>query len=293
MAVIILTISVAACGPRNHPTETPDKVDADAGNADGDATSPSTLSKLVERLNAAIAEGNETEAEAIIENDTAGMLVEAMGLVPENQPAGEEFALVDFLDWEKAQGVVFVLENEKVDKGTGMLIGQVNGLDEFEGEVCVKMDGDEAKLEFYDLAGQIRDEILSKGLAREKFIEIVDNVNKAIKEENSNLLQNSLTLDTLNAEIKLLSYMTQKKSNWSLKGVVKRMKSKGFEYSVKGLDVDKGSATLIVTDGDGSEVIKGDVIFTTEVGMMRLDYKDLLQTLIDAEQAKIDKKKGK
>lgn len=293
---VALSLALMACGPKTPP-DSPDKTDGQDGakttKDDGEDAGPSELAKLVERLNEAIQEGNEAEATAIIEEQTADLLVEAVSLLPEWEPAGDEYGLVDYLDWEKQEGVTYVLEDEDPEAGTATMVAQIDGLDEFEGEVTlVEVDG-ETQMDFMDFAAMRRDEVLSEGLAREKFIEIVDNVNRAIEELDSNTFQNSLTLDTLNAEIELLSYSTKKKSAWSLKGVLKRMKNLGYSYSVSGLDVDTGEAKVTITDDDGEVVLEGDVVFKTEVGMMRLHYAPLVQEKIDAAKAKLDAKKKK
>lgn len=282
-----LAFALAACGPK-PPAEEPG-----GGKGEGKGDEPevdedrSELQVLVDRLNAAIAEGNESEAEAIIESQTADMIVEFMGLIPEWEPAGSDYSLADYLDWEKENGVTFQLKDES--DGAGMLVGLVDGFEDFEGEVAIE-DG---KLEFLDLASERRDDILSDGLQREKFYEIVDNLNKAIKEQDAAKFQVSLTNDTINAEVKLYSYFTSKKSNLSPKGLVKHMRKQGYEFSASKIDVDTGKAILTVVDGDGNEVLEGDMVFKSEIGKMRLHYVELLEARIAEEQAKLDEKKGK
>jgi hypothetical protein len=275
--ILTTALLLLACGPKTPHPDSPDKVEDDGtGTTKTKSGGPSKLAKLVDRLNASIQDGNEAEATAIIESDTLDMLVEAMGILPEWEPAGEEFAIIDYLDWEKERGVTFILEDEDTENDAGTLIGQINGLDEFEGKVSLVGEGDGAQMEFYNLAGMIRDEILSKGLQREKYIAIVDNINKSIAETDTKLFQNSLTLDTLNAELKIISYETKKKSNWSIKGILQRMKNQGFKYSVSKLDVDSGEAMLKVIDSKDDVVLEGDMIFKSEVGFLKLDYLTLL-----------------
>ncbi len=283
---LALAFALAGCGPK-PPAEEP----AGGGGKDTGKTKASKdvspLQALVDRLNAAVAEGNESEAQAILETQTADMIIEFMGFVPEWTPAGADYSLADFLDWEKDNGVTYELRGEQ--DGSGTLVGLVDGLEEFEGPVAIE-DG---KLEFLDLASERRDDILSDGLQREKFVEIVDNVNKAISEQDASKFQVSLTNDTINAEVKLYSYFTSKKSNLTPKGLVKYMKKEGYKFSASKIDVDTGKAILTVVNGEGTEVLKGDMVFHSEIGKMRLDYVELLEAKIAEEQAKLDEKKGK
>ncbi|MBW2263292.1 MAG: hypothetical protein JRG91_15095 [Deltaproteobacteria bacterium] len=285
-AALVLTLT--ACGPK-PPAEEPEGTGETGKTETTEDTSQ--LQTFVDRLNAAISEGSESEATVIIESQTAEMIIEFMGLVPEWEPAGNDFSLADYLDWEKENGVSYKLRDETDGKGT--LVAIVNGLEEFEGAVTIEGEGDEARLEFFDMASDRRDDILSDGLQREKFIEIVDNINKAISEQDPSLFQVSVTNDTINAHVKLYSYFTAKKSSLTPKGLVKHMKKQGYEYTATKIDVDTGKAVLTVVEEGDKEVLKGDMVFRSEIGKMRLDYAELLEVRLAEEQEKLDAKKGK
>ncbi len=297
MLALVLAAGMAACGPKNGGDA--DEPGGGTGGEGGATTEPqiSTLQKLVDRLNAAIADGNEAEAKAILEGQTADMLVEAMGLVPELELAGEDAALIDYLDWEKANGIVFVLENEDAAANKATLVGKKDDLAEFKGEVDVIGDGDAAQLEFLDLAAGRRDEIMSENLQREKLLEVVVALNKAIADQDEKAFQSCVTNDTINNEVKLFSFSTKKKSNWNVKTLLKKLEEDGVVFSVTGLDPDSGEGTLVLKDEDGLEIRKGDVKFVSEIGKMRLDYAALANFpgtvvfYIDDAQAELDAKK--
>lgn len=290
-AIIIAAASLvlAACGPKG-PAKEPKGGTQEEGQSDVEA-GKSDLQKLVDRLNSAIAEGNEAEIKALIEPQTADLIVEFMGLVPEWEPVGDDVGLVDYLDWEKENGVSYVLRDD--DENSGTLVAQVDGLESFEGLVTMVGSGEDAQLEFLDFAAERRDQILSDGIAREKLIESVDNVNKAIDKKDAKLLQENLSNETINKEVELYSYFTSKKSNLSPKGLVKWFKENGYTFKATKVNVSTGEAMLTVTDGDGNEVLKGEMMFKSEIGKMRLEYSPLLQTRIDEERAKLEEKKGK
>jgi hypothetical protein len=292
LTLILAAALLVACGPKKPPEDAAGKA-GDKGTSSQTEEDQSLLATLVERLNKAIDEGNEAEAGAILEEQTRDMLVEIMMVVPEWEPAGDDVALVDYLDWEKENGIRYELVEEDAESGTGTIMAQINELDEFEGDVSVVGEGDEAQLEFLDFASERRDEVLSQNIAREKFLVIVENINKAIEGLDAKMFQDSVTNDTINNEVKLYSYYTKKKSNLSPKGLVKMMKKEGYFFSASKINAQTGDAMLKVVDGDDNVVLEGPMKFRSEIGKMRLDYADLLQTRIDEEQAAIDEKKSK
>jgi hypothetical protein len=293
LAVILLMGPLAACGSGTQGPQSPagreDAQGKESGGGEEEAEGDGPAAELaehVEKLNEAIEQGDEAAAEALLEEQTAEMMVEAVSLLPEAEPLGDEYTLADYLAWEKEQGVVYVLDDVDAEGGTGTLVGQVDGLDEFEGTVTLVEEDGETRMEFLDLAALRRDDILSEGLQRQKYIDIIDAINTAIEDMDSNVLQNKLTLDTLNEEIELLSYSTKKKSALSLKGVVRNMHNKGYVFTVEDLDVDTGDTTLTILDEDGDVVIEGPAEFKAEMGQMRLHYAPLLEARIEELEAK-------
>jgi hypothetical protein len=278
LAVAVLAVVIAACGPKKPPEEPGKEVGSETGHEGGASTS--TLEKLVDRLNSVIVQGDDAEAEKLLESQTADMLVEIISVNPECQPEGEEPALVDYLNWEKENGIRYIVEELDDDGMSGTVTAKIEDLDEFSGKMNVVGEGENARLEFLDLAAERRDEILSQNIQREKLVEIVEKANKAISTQDGKLFQECLTNDTINAEVKLLSYFAKKKKD-------------GYGFKATKIKANTGDALLEVTDGDGNVVLKGKMKFVSEIGKMRMEYTDLLEARIDEEQAKLDAKKGK
>jgi hypothetical protein len=291
LAVAVLAVVIAACGPKKPPEEPGKEVGSETGHEGGASTS--TLEKLVDRLNSVIVQGDDAEAEKLLESQTADMLVEIISVNPECQPEGEEPALVDYLNWEKENGIRYIVEELDDDGMSGTVTAKIEDLDEFSGKMNVVGEGENARLEFLDLAAERRDEILSQNIQREKLVEIVEKANKAISTQDGKLFQECLTNDTINAEVKLLSYFAKKKKDLSTGGLVKYMKQNGYGFKATKIKANTGDALLEVTDGDGNVVLKGKMKFVSEIGKMRMEYTDLLEARIDEEQAKLDAKKGK
>lgn len=294
LSIIALGVTffiLSGCGPKEGdkgPSD-PSPIKAKKGGNKGQ----SELDKAVERLNAAVGEGNEKEIEELVVEYTLDLLLDVVGFSPEEK--GGAFSnptTADFLDFEKRNNVEYVLAGYDEEEETEILQIVEDGTVVAEGPVSLVSKNDMKMLDFEPVAQLRLEKVQSEGILRGKYIDVIDKLNEAVSDGNTIAVKKLVTIDTLNLELKVRSYDIKHKKNLSLKLILDTWNGKGALFEVSKIDINAQTAQLKLSSGD-DVIYEGQCKFITEIGKLKVDFSEILEAKLAELEEKYGSKKKK
>jgi hypothetical protein len=288
----VIFLAEGGCGPK--------KGEKGSKNASGEKQTQAgkkqggdLLAEALDLLNKAIAEGNEAAAEDLIGQPTLNLLKDTVSFSPEDKGGGiQNAATADILDFEKKNGVTYARGEPDPDTGSDTIQIIEGDAVVASGPVAVSKEGGRIRIDFEQAAQQRLEKIQSDGILRQKYLDVIDAVNKVIEEGAANDLKNLITITTLNLELEVRSYSVKYKKNLSLQLMVDTWKSSGASFEITDVDIQAQTAMMKLA-GDKGIIYQGKCAFITEIGKLKLDFSDILKARIEEIKAAEKASKGK
>jgi len=301
--VLLVAAAASACGPKKGETK-PAQTVADEAKPAGQgagaaaATDDAPLAGAVARLNKAVQEEDEEAAAALLSSATVDVLKEIVTFSPEEAGGGVQAPeLADCLAFEKAAGTVYALKDADEDEGTGtIVITGAGGAAIAEGTVTLVEAGGAKVLDFFDAVQARLEKIQTEVIARGKLLDVIEKVNKAIKNRNANLLKEAVHTDSLNLELKIRAFTTVNKKKLTLEGILEHWGTRNYVFAATDLDITAQTAKLTVTsttDKGEKVVYQGGCAFAPEGGVLKLDMGTILKLKVNAMEEEQKEKEAK
>jgi hypothetical protein len=293
---ILVIFFFVSCGP-NKGGRGPGGPSSGKDGAAASGKTGGALQDAVDALNAAIAQGDAQAVEALVVDYTLELLYDVVAFSSAEEGGGVTSpGAAELVEFEKKNGIVYSTTGFDEDAEADML--QILKDDVVVGEGSVALvDKNGKKLLDFEQAAQSRLEMIqSEGILRGKYIDVIDQINKAVAESDAVTVKKLITIESLNLQLQVMSYTIKHKKNLSLQLIVDTWKNDGAVFEVSEIDIKGQTAKMKLAAGD--EVFyEGQCEFVTEIGQLKLDFQEILKGKLtelkeEAGSAK-KKKKGK
>jgi hypothetical protein len=296
VGMLVPTILVS-CGPKKggKGPEGPSSGGKEGASASG--KTGGELKEAVDALNAAIAQGDAKAVEALVVDDTLDLLYDVVAFSSAEEGGGVSSpGTAELVEFEKSSGVVYSYAGYDEDAGADMLQILKDDAVVGEGPVSFVEKGGKKLLDFEQAAQSRLEMIQSEGILRGKYIDVIDQINKAISDGDANTVKKLITIESLNLQLQVLSYSIKHKKNLSLQMIVDTWKNDGAVFEISDVDTKGQTAKMKLAAGDEA-IYEGPCEFITEIGQLKLDFQEILKAklseLEEGQAGAKKKKKGK
>jgi len=292
----ILPIATTGCGAKKGVSESKTESSAEKENklSTTDKNKGNKIAEMINLLNKAITDGDSVAFEKIVSKRTINIMKDIVAFSPEEKGGGiQNPGTEEILSFEKNNSVKYMKGEPDPETGTDTIKIIENETEVGMGPVEIVEKEGIMMLDFEQAVQQRLEKIQSEGILRQKFLDVVSALNKAIDEGIANELKNLLTIDTLNYELKVRSYFVKYKKNLNLQLIVDNWKSQEAHFEVKNIDIHTQTGDLKL-EGKKGIIYEGKCSFKTEIGKLKLDLSEILKAKLEeleAEEKASQKKK--